>query len=95
MSFLGWRVLAQLMRARAVVALRFQDAAQARAIARATGIDNPPAYCKQNVEGRVLHFEAEGPSMESLRETLDDWLRCAGAAAQAAARGRRGGLPRL
>jgi len=76
------------MRARAVVSLRFEDEATAKAVALSTAVDNPPAHAAQSTAGRKVTLEAHGPTLPSLRETLDDWLRCAATAAEAARRAR-------
>jgi hypothetical protein len=83
-----------MMRARAVLQLRFPSEESARAVARAVAVDNPP-HLVQSRRGAVLHAKATGPSPRSLRETLDDYLRCAVAAEQAAQRGRPRALERL
>ena len=72
-------------RADARIELQFETKALARAVAAATGIDDPPAFARTTVKGRTVRFEASGPSLASVRESSDDFLRCA-IAAMAAAR---------
>ncbi len=71
------------VRIAAQVELRFDTARTAAAVALATAVDNPPKGVRQRQAGRVVRFEAAPASPRSLRQTLDDWLRCAAAAAEA------------
>jgi hypothetical protein len=64
--------------------LRLTDLKTARAVDKATGVDNPQSGLRQSVAGARLQLEARPASPASLRATLDDWLRCAAAAAEAA-----------
>lgn len=79
------------MGAHATVRLRFADAKTASAVARALAVDNPHSYVRQHLEGPTVVARMKGPTLPSLRETLDDYLRCVSAAATtaSAARGRR------
>jgi hypothetical protein len=76
--------------ARAVLA--FGSAAQARAAGAALAVDNPSGGAGQRVHGRRVLLDVPSGAVTSVRETLDDWLRCAAAAqgAAAAAGARRG-----
>ena len=66
------------------VELRFESEALARAVGAATQVDDPPAYARTAVDGRTVVFEASGPGVASVRESVDDFLRCAIAADAAA-----------
>jgi hypothetical protein len=71
-------------RADARIELRFETTALARAVAAATEVDDPPAFARTTVKDRTVSFAARGPSLASVRESADDFLRCAIAAAGAA-----------
>lgn len=83
----GWKAAVEV-RVRASVTLRFEDARTARAVARATEVDNPARGVEQALAGRVVEFNLDPAAPRSLRESLDDWLRCAAAAAESARRAR-------
>jgi len=83
------------MRARAVLKLHFPTEAIAEAVERAVAVDNPAHYVRQSRRGAVLEVEVDGPSARSLRATLDDYLRCAATAEQAAQGARPAGAERL
>ena len=68
------------------VELTFDSPRTAAAVARATAVDNPLHGVRQRQVGRIVRFEAAPAPPRSLRQTLDDWLRCATAAAEAARR---------
>ena len=70
----------------AQVVLTFDSARTAAAVARSTAVDNPPAGVRQRQAGRIVRFETGPLPPRSVRHTLDDWLRCAAAAAEAARR---------
>ncbi len=74
------------LRITAQVALTFDSARTAAAVAGATAVDNPREGVRQHQEGRTVRFEADPAAPRSLRQTLDDWLRCATVAAEAARR---------
>ncbi len=76
------------VRLRATVTLNLPDEKTARAVASATSVDNPRRGLSQRARGRTVELRASAASARSLRETLDDWLRCATAAAEAARRAR-------
>ena len=70
------------------VVLAFDRPAEARAVAAALSVDNPHEAVTQKVEGGRVVLEVGEGRASGVRETLDDWLRCA-AAAQGAAAARR------
>lgn len=67
--------------------LTFRDARTCKAVAAALEVDNPKGGMVQKVQGATLVLTAKAASAKSLRETLDDWVRCAAAAEAAAAAG--------
>jgi tRNA threonylcarbamoyladenosine modification (KEOPS) complex Pcc1 subunit len=71
-----------------VITLTFRDASTARAVFEATRVDNPARGLTQRVRGNSLELRVAPATSRSLRATLDDWLRCASAAAEAAHRAR-------
>lgn len=72
------------MGARVTITLRFEDAATAAAVDAATSPDNPASHVRQTRAGHALYFEAWGPSVSSVRESADDFLRCATSGLKAA-----------
>jgi len=83
--------LSEGVKAVARLRLRFSSEAVARAVEAALAVDNPASYVRQSRAGLVIEVQVSGPSPRSLRETLEDYLRCAVTAEQAAmsARSRR------
>lgn len=70
------------------VVLAFASPAAARAIGAALAVDNPAQAVAQKVVGARVVLEVGEGKANAVRETLDDWLRCA-AAAQGAVGARR------
>ena len=71
---------------RAKAELTFVSAKIAAAVAGATAVDNNGSGLSQSVAGRTLRVELEASTPRSVRASLDDWLRCATAASEAARR---------
>jgi tRNA threonylcarbamoyladenosine modification (KEOPS) complex Pcc1 subunit len=75
------------------VVLEFGSAAQAKAVGAALAVDNPSTGAAQNVEAKRVLLHVDSGAVGSVRETLDDWLRCAAAAQGSAAAGAGSGKP--
>jgi hypothetical protein len=77
------------VRVSARLSLSFEDAQTARAVAAAARLDNPQGGVDQETRGATVTVRVGAASARSVRETLDDWLRCAGAAESSARAARR------
>jgi hypothetical protein len=76
------------LKSRAALSLKFDDGAEASAVASALKIDDE-GFIKTELKGNEVIASAEAKDPMSLLHTLDDWLACATAAEKAVKESRR------